>query len=54
MGENNKFEKGSGQNEKIHPSLTKKEQIHPHFYNVNKFTHYSSRFYPSQRVFLVM
>ena len=33
-----------GENDKFHPLRNKMEQTHPHFYNVNKFTHYSSVF----------
>jgi len=38
------------------PSPIKIEQIHPHHDNVDKFTNYSSRFYPreSVTVFLLM
>jgi len=43
VGENDKFTR-----------LQKMEQIHPHSHKVNKFTHYSSSFYPPQRVFLLM
>jgi len=35
-------------------AFKKMEQIHPHSHKVNKFTHYSSSFYPPQRVFLLM
>jgi len=40
----------------LHGSCTesKMEQIHSHFHKVDKFTHYSSRFHPPQRVFLLM
>jgi len=48
------WKKEMGGKGKFHPLSTKMEQIYPHFRNVNKFTHCSSRFYPPQRVFLLM
>ena len=48
------WKKEMGGKGKFHPLSTKMEQIYPHFRNVNKFTHCSSRFYPPQRVLLLM
>ena len=60
MGENCKrvkttnLKKKVGENVKFHPPSTEMEHIHLHFRNVNKFTHYSSRFHPPQRMCLLM
>jgi len=45
------LKKEVGENAKFYPPSTKMEQIYTDFRNVNKFTHYSSRFHPPVGVF---
>jgi len=58
VGENEKFETGSGckwkiHSKHIHPPSTKMKQIHSQIHNFDKFTHLF-RFHPPQRVFLML